>query len=290
MTRYNIDTCAMLVELSISQWTARKLDKSTTDEVLANKQAGDKGAARVNKHLLAGRTELEVINQHVGQVRDYVYSNTLPWSDSGIRLLPTAKFMEFTTTIKDMEDRFFELVNDFVTIYPTLITAQAMALGNMFNRADYPDPSDLNHRFKFNINYMPVPTAGDFRIDVGNDAQKELQDKLSKLAEERVDHAMNDIKARLKEHLTRMSDRLGSDIVAGEIKPRRFHDSLLETAHELCNLSRDLNLTNDYDLEQARLALQSAIRGLDVKDLRKDMPTRNDTKAQVDDILSKFSF
>lgn len=290
MTRYNIDTCAMLVELSISQWTARKLDKSTTDEVLANKQAGDKGAARVNKHLLAGRTELEVINQHVGQVRDYVYSNTLPWSDSGIRLLPTAKFMEFTTTIKDMEDRFFELVNDFVTIYPTLITAQAMALGNMFNRADYPDPSDLNHRFKFNINYMPVPTAGDFRIDVGNDAQKELQDKLSKLAEERVDHAMNDIKARLKEHLTRMSDRLGSDIVAGEIKPRRFHDSLLETAHELCNLSRDLNLTNDYDLEQARLALQNAIRGLDVKDLRKDMPTRNDTKAQVDDILSKFSF
>lgn len=290
MTRYNIDTCAMLVELSISQWTARKLDKSTTDEVLANKQAGDKGAARVNKHLLAGRTELEVINQHVGQVRDYVYSNTLPWSDSGIRLLPTAKFMEFTTTIKDMEDKFFELVNDFVTIYPTLITAQAMALGNMFNRADYPDPSDLNHRFKFNINYMPVPTAGDFRIDVGNDAQKELQDKLSKLAEERVDHAMNDIKARLKEHLTRMSDRLGSDIVAGEIKPRRFHDSLLETAHELCNLSRDLNLTNDYDLEQARLALQSAIRGLDVKDLRKDMPTRNDTKAQVDDILSKFSF
>jgi hypothetical protein len=280
----------MLVELSISQWTARKLDKSTTDEVLANKQAGDKGAARVNKHLLAGRTELEVINQHVGQVRDYVYSNTLPWSDSGIRLLPTAKFMEFTTTIKDMEDRFFELVNDFVTIYPTLITAQAMALGNMFNRADYPDPSDLNHRFKFNINYMPVPTAGDFRIDVGNDAQKELQDKLSKLAEERVDHAMHDIKARLKEHLTRMSDRLGSDIVAGEIKPRRFHDSLLETAHELCNLSRDLNLTNDYDLEQARLALQSAIRGLDVKDLRKDMPTRNDTKAQVDDILSKFSF
>lgn len=289
MTRYNIDTCAMLVELSISQWTARKLDKSTTDEVIANKQAGDKGAARVNKHLLAGRTELEVINQHVVVTRHYVYTNTLPWSDSGIRLLPTAKFMEFTTTLRDMEDKFFELVNDFVAVYPTLITAQAMALGNMFNRADYPSADDIARRFKFNTNYMPVPTAGDFRIDVGNDAQKELQDKLSKLADERIDNAMGDIKTRLKEHLVRMSDRLGSDIVAGQIKPRMFHDSLLQTAHELCALSRDLNLTNDYDLEQARLALQDAIRGIEVKDLRRDMPTRNDTKAQVDAILSKFS-
>lgn len=290
MTRFNIDTCAMLVEVNINQWSARKLDKSTTDEILATKQAGDKGAARVNKHLLAGRTELEVINQHVGEVRKYIHNNTLPWSDSGIRLLPTAKFMDFTTGIRDMEDKFFELVNDFITVYPTLITAQAMALGNMFNRGDYPDASDLPHRFKFVVNYMPVPTAGDFRIDVGNDAQKELQEKLSKLAEERVESAMGDIKTRLKEHLKRMSDRLGSDIVAGEIKPRRFSESLLEHAHELCSLARDLNLTNDYDLEQARLGLQNAIRGLDVKDLRKDMPTRNDTKEQVDAILSKFSF
>ena len=63
MTRYNIDTCALLVELSVSQWTARKLDRSVSDELVANKQAQDKGAARVNKHLLAGRNELEEIGR-----------------------------------------------------------------------------------------------------------------------------------------------------------------------------------------------------------------------------------
>ena len=71
MTRYNIDTCAMLVELSVSQWTARKLDRSVSDELVANKQAKDKGAARVNKHLLAGRNELEVINKFVTETRSY---------------------------------------------------------------------------------------------------------------------------------------------------------------------------------------------------------------------------
>jgi hypothetical protein len=28
------------------------------------------------------------------------------------------------------------------------------------------------------INFMPVPTAGDFRIDVGNDAEKELKEEV----------------------------------------------------------------------------------------------------------------
>lgn len=290
MTRYNIDTCAMLVEFNASQWTARKLDKGATDEIVHTKNAQDKGAARVNKNLLAGRKELEVINKHVGVVRTFVYNNTLPWSDSGIRLLPSIKFMDFNQRMQEFEDEFSKLVADFVDVYPTLITAQAMALGDMFNRDDFPSPSDVAHRFDFRLNYMPVPTAGDFRIDVGNDAEKELKAKLSKLADERIDHAMRDVKARLKEHLDRMSDRLGSDVVNKEIKTRKFHDSLLDTAHELCDLVKALNITNDQDLEGARKALSEALLGVDVKELRTNMPVRNDVKASVDAIRSKFSF
>jgi len=288
--RYNIDTCAMLVEFNASQWTARKLDKSTTDEVLKGKQAGDKGAARVNKNLLAGRKELEIINQLVGEVRTYMYNNTLPWSDTGIRLLPTAKFMDFNDTMSTYESKFNDLVTEFINVYPTLITAQAMALGDMFNRNDFPAPTDIAHRFDFKLNFMPVPTAGDFRIDVGNDAQKEIKEKLSKLADERIENAMRDIKTRLKEHLAMMSDRLSVDVVNKEVKTRVFHDSLLHTAHDLCNLVKSLNVTNDQDLEQARKALEQAISGIDIQDLRKDMPTRNEVKASVDEILNKFSF
>ena len=290
MTRYNIDTCALLVELSVSQWTARKLDKSTTDEIIKDKNAGDKGAARVNKHLLAGRVELEIINQHIGETRSYVYDNTLPWSDAGIRLLPSSKFMEFNSKLQGYEDKFHGLVDEFVRVYPSLITAQAMALGDMFNRADYPDPSDIAHRFRFNTNFMPVPSSGDFRVDVGNDAQQELKEKLAKFADERVDNAMNSFKTRMLEHLKRMSDRLEVDVIAGELKPRKFHDSLLDSAHEICEWAKDLNITNDPQIEEARKALNKAINGLDVKDLRKDMPTRTNVKAEVDAILSKFSF
>ena len=290
MTRYNIDTCAMLVELNVSQWTARKLDRTVSDELVANKHAQDKGAARVNKHLLAGRSELEVITKFVTETRASVYDNTLPWSDSGIRLLPSAKFMEFNAKLQQAEDKFYGLVTEFVTVYPSLITAQAMALGSMFNRNDYPHPSDIEHRFRFNVNYMPVPSSGDFRVDIGNDAQEELRKKLSALADERVEHAMKDIKTRLLEHLKRMSDRLTIDYIQGEAKPRVFHDSLLNGAHDLCEMVDSLNVTNDAQLIDARRALLSAIGNVDVKDLRKDIGARTEVKTQVDDILSKFNF
>ncbi len=288
--RYNIDTCAMLVEFNASVWTARKLDKTTTDEVVATKHAAAKDAARVSKHLLAGRTELEVIQQAVGRARQYVYDKTSPWSDSGLRLLPNISFMAFTEKLDDFEHEFTALVKSFVTIYPSLITAQAMALGDMFKRDDYPSANEIMTKFSFRVNYMPVPTSGDFRVDVGNAAQAELKARLDKLTQERVDNAMSDVRERLSSHLKRMSDRLTTDYVQGEAKPRRFHDTLVESALELCDLTKALNIVNDPALETARRDLEQVLVGVTPTELRKNEAVRQDVKKNVDAILSKFSF
>ncbi len=288
--RYNIDTCAMLVEFNASVWTARKLDRTTTDEVVATKHAAAKDAARVNKHLLAGRTELEVIQQAVGRARQYVYDKTSPWSDSGLRLLPNTSFISFTEKLDDFEHEFTAIVKSFVAIYPSLITAQAMALGDMFKSDDYPSANEIMTKFSFRVNYMPVPTSGDFRVDVGNAAQAELKAKLDKLTQERIDHAMADVRERLGSHLKRMSDRLTTDYVQGEAKPRRFHDTLVEGALELCDLTKALNIVNDTALETARRDLEQVLVGVTPTELRKNEAVRQDVKKNVDAILNKFSF
>jgi hypothetical protein len=288
--RYNLDTCAMLVEFNASVWTARKLDKSTTDEVVATKNATAKDAARVNKHLLAGRTELDVIQQMVGRARTYVYDHTLPWSDSGLRLLPTVNFVAFTERMNQFEEEFERLVTEFVTIYPTLISAQAMSLGDMFKRSDYPTANEMVTKFAFRLGFLPVPTAGDFRVDIGNDAQEELRTRLNAMAEERIESAMRDIRARLGDHMKRMSDRLTTDYVQGEAKQRRFHDSLVDGALELCDLTKALNVVGDTTLEAARKELEQALLGVTPQELRKNEYVRQDTKKAVDSILSKFNF
>ena len=288
--RHNIDTCAMLVEFNASVWTARKLDKSTTDEVVASKNAGAKDAARVNKHLLAGRTELDIIQQAVGRARQFVYDNTAPWSDSGLRLLPTVNFMKFTERMNEFEEEMESLVKAFVAIYPTLITAQALALGDMFKRDDYPTANEIMTKFSFRVNYMPVPSSGDFRVDVGNQAQAELKARLESLTQERIDSAMADVRERLSTHLKRMSDRLTTDYVGGEAKQRRFHDTLVDGALELCDLTKALNVTNDLALETARSQLEQLLVGVTPTDLRKNEAIRQDVKRNVDAILDKFNF
>lgn len=289
-TRYNLDTCAMLVEFNASVWTARKLDKGTTDEVINTKSAMAKDAARVNKNLLAGRPELDAINQQVGKVRTFVYDNTLPWSDSGLRLLPTVNFMTFTAKMGEYEEEFNTMVNDFVQTYPTLITAQAMALGDMFKRDEYPTAQAIAEKFRFRVGYMPVPTAGDFRVDVGNEAQAELKQQLEKLQAERVETAMADVRARLGEHLRRMSDRLAVDVINGEVKTRRFHDSLVSGALELCDIVKSLNVVGDANLETTRRSLANLLSGVEPDDLRKNMEVRTDVRTQVDQLLDKFAF
>ena len=288
--RHNLDTCAMLVEFNASVWTARKLDKSTTDEVVASKNAGAKDAARVNKHLLAGRTELDIIQQAVGRARQFVYDNTAPWSDSGLRLLPTVNFMKFTERMNDFEEEMESLVKAFVAIYPTLITAQALALGDMFKRDDYPTANEIMTKFSFRVNYMPVPSSGDFRVDVGNQAQAELKARLESLTQERIDSAMADVRERLSTHLKRMSYRLTTDYVNGEAKQRRFHDTLVDGALELCDLTKSLNVTNDMALETARSQLEQLLVGVTPADLRKNEAIRQDVKKNVDAILDKFNF
>ena len=305
MQRFNIDSCAMLVEFNASAWTARKLDRKTSDEVVATKGAGSKDAARVNKHLLAGRSELEVIQQHIGKVRGWVDDHTMPWSNNGLKLLPTVNFVKFDAKIREEEATYWTLVDNFIDIYPTLITAQAMALGDMFKRDDFPTPESMKDKFGFNVNYMPVPTAGDFRIDVGDEAQKALKEQLAKLADERVEKALASVRERMLEYLKRASDRLTVDVADGEEVPRKFHDSLVEGGFELCDLVKGLNVVNDRGLEEARAKLELALcsitpvsvkarqgtRELSIADtLREDLEKRAGVKQEVDSILEAFKW
>ena len=287
--RLNIDTSALLVEVSISLWTARKLDRSVTDEVNHDKKAS-KAAARVNKNLLADRPELEEIQKLANSARSYVYTHTLPWSDSGLRLLPTMQFMKFNERMADFEAEFDEKVKQFVTKYPSLITAQAMALGDMFNRDEYPTPETIERKFGFRTSYVPVPDAGDFRIDVGNAARAQLAEQLERISQERVANAVADIRGRLRDHLMRMSDRLTSDTddKTGEPKARRFHASLIDTAYDLVELTVSLNITQEPSLERARKGLEMALAGANAYDIRENYELREKVKAGVDNVLREF--
>jgi hypothetical protein len=290
----SIASSAMLVELSISSWTARKLDKKVSTQVDLDKQTKTR-AGNYNKNLLAGTGFLDTITKYAANARAWHISQTLPWSDNGLRLLPMSNFMTYKQNLVTLETNYQALVDKFIVAYPNLVSAAAFQLGDLFNRDEYPEAEKIVSKFKFAVNYLPVPMAGDFRIDIGEEAKAELVKNCEDAYNDRLNNAMKSAWDRLHDCLMRMSERLTIDVVKDDdgsntYKSRIFRDSLVENAVELTSLLKHFNLTGDTNMELARTELENAIKNHDADDLRENHIARVTVKQKVDDILSKFSF
>ena len=282
----SISTSALLVELNIGTWTARKLDKKVSEEVDAQKATKVK-AGNYRKHLLAGAKELEDINKLAGNVRNWHYEQTLPWSDSGIRLLPLGNFLKYREELDARMQEFETMKCNFVTQYPNLISQMAFQLGSLFDRDDYPSADDVDRKFYFNLNFYPMPESGDFRVDVEEELKAELQGKFQSHYETKLNEAMAEAWGRLHSTLKHLSERLDSE---ADGKAKIFRDATIANAVDLCSLLTSLNVTKDPKLEEARRDLERALANVEPKDLRESVLVRQDVKAQVDEILGKFDF
>jgi hypothetical protein len=95
----------------------------------------------------------------------------------------------------------------------------------------------------------------------------------------------------LHDALYRLSDRLTVDEDEnGTPKKRKFHDTMVTGAVELCELLTVMNVTKDPALEKARRKLEDVLSGVTPKELREEDSTRVLTKQKVDEILSAFDW
>lgn len=282
----SISSSAMLVSFSVGNWTARKLDKKVSDEVDQQKNTQTK-AGNYHKNLLAGAEILTTLNKYVANVRNEHYRMTQPWSDSGMRVVSMKRFFDHKAKVNEWMTGYNDLTDKFFAAYPTMVTAAAFQLGDMFDRSEYPDVDVLRGKFYMNVNYWPVPEAGDFRVDCEDAVREALAEEYHKLYQGMVNTAMGDAWGRLHGVLTKMVDRLTDD-AQGEQKI--FQKSMLANAEDLVDTLASFNITGDPKLEEARIALAKVINGVTVKDLRESKAVRVDVRTQVEDILSKFNF
>ena len=281
-TSNTINAC--ICELNISVWTARKHDKAASREVKFDKGAHSDDAARVNKNLMAGMANLKKVTDFVASTRSNFYTMTLPWSDSGQRLIPMAQFFELKKWINTQEIEFNSIVSEFLQEYPTLISAQAFQLGALFNRNEYPSVDEIRHKFGFRVGFLPLPQAGDFRVDATAEVINEMEEQYKETLNTRIQQVNEDLWERLHSTIKHMADRMG---VGADGKKNIFRDSMVDNAVDLCDLLKRLNITNDQKLEKARASLESALLGVDATELRKD-GAREEMAIKLDSILGAW--
>ena len=280
----SISSSATLVELGISKWTGRKLDKRASADV-ASANYAKTGVANVHKKLLGDCAELKAIDTIVGVARTAHYSMTMPWSDTGLRLLTTKAYFRYHETMTDIQATFDDCVNTFLQAYDWEITQAQAKLGDLFNRNDYPTTESLGNKFGFRLSYMPLPEAGDFRLDINNEAQAEMKSHYETYYTTQLNNAMNDIWQRAFKCLSNMSERL--DYASHESK-KVFRDTLVTNVLDIVDLLSVCNVTNDSQMEAMRMKLEDTLQGVTPDALREDEFLRAETKKSVDEVIKSL--
>lgn len=282
-----IARAAMLVNLRISLYSGRKKDTQTQAEVVQSKGSNSSRAASVYKNLFCDSKELDAITKFQAKARKRHYEMTLPWEDQGARLLPTAALMDYQAEMSGHQAEFNRLVQVFLDKYDTLVAAAAFQLGALFDRAEYPKRETVAKQFGFEMQYTPLPVAGDFRLDIESEVQADLARQYEARMQEQLDAAQQDAWTRVYEALQRFQDRL----TLNEDGTRKvFRETMVTNAQELCEVLTKLNVTRDPALEKARAQLQNLLAGVDVQDLRKEEGARLQTLQAVNNILDAFDW
>ena len=283
----SITSSAVLGEMNISVWTANKLDKGATDAVLISNGATVADAAQVRKNLMAGTTARKAIADYAAGCRLWHNMRTLPWSDKGPRILPTSLFMDYKAELNVRRDTFMRMVDEFRVNYPALIQTSANYMGGLHNPDDYPSVDEVMNKFGFKVVFSPVPESGDFRLDIPQQELDEVRQGYDNAFDTRLAEAMRTPWEQLHKMLTSMSDKL---VEGDEETKRRWHDTFLTNAQDMCAMLTHLNITKDPKLEAARRQLETAMLGADIDDIKENESTRADLKGKLDAILSGYEW
>ena len=280
----SIGSSSMLCELSISTWTGRKKDRKASEDVTTDNRAAS-GVASVHKKLLADCQELVAVQKFTANSRNIHYAMTMPWSDTGLRLLPTAQYFKYHQTMTDIQNEYDRLVDLFLSGYEWEITQASAKLGDLFHRDEYPSVDSLRNKFGFRLSYIPLPDAGDFRIDIGNEATEQVKEHYQSYYSTQLNNAMNDVWQRTHKALSAMSERL--DYSDNDDK-KIFRDTLVTNVLDMVELLNVCNVNGDSQMTAARMKLEDAFRGVNADALREDEHLRSETKRTVDEVIKSL--
>jgi len=276
---------AMTVQFNSKCYTARKFDKAATQKH-NDLQGADIDASRINKLLIPkgiidGPVKARQHAQH--KIHDYLTSK---WASRGVNILKATVYEEYATKMAQAEEDFWKEVELFMaryeSFYNNLYEKGPERMGGMYDRKDYPHPSEVRKKFTFKVHYAPITHSSDWRIGgLSGDETQKLAAAVAERERELLAGAMREVWGRLHKVVGKVVETLGT---ADKI----FRDTLIGNVIDLCNILPDLNLEDDPDLEDLRKQVERSIGSMDPSILREDPVARKEAAKDAKDLLDKM--
>jgi hypothetical protein len=216
-----------------------------------------------------------------GQIRQYFYTVTLPWSDEGFRLLPANFYFDLMARMREFEASFDLAVDAFLRVYPEYIEQVRPELNGLFREEDYPSPEKLRTKFGVKLEVLPIPTGADFRVEMSAEEQARVAREIDANVRESLMRGTEDLWKRLREVVAHMVERLNEP-------ESRFHASLVTNVLDLVDLLPRLNVNGDGDLNRFAEQIRQRLCNHSAQELKKHELLRVTTAADAANIVAEM--
>lgn len=243
----------VLVDLQLRSWSGKATDRNASDELIASKGAVRDSGAFVKSLLASAGKELKDVHTMGNALRTFVYNNTLPWSASdgakrGERVLATTKAIQFLTDLNSLKKERDNAVLTLVSVWDQRVAEAMRNLGSLADPSDYPASSEVAALFAVTVDLKPIPAISDFsRLNIPAELSDALSARHEQAAQVQVQNAMNDLRERFIEELTRIEKQM-TKVAAGE--KTRLYDTLITNMQVLVDMAEHMNLTNNPKLDE----------------------------------------
>lgn len=274
---------AILVRISISQWSGRRADAKASATVQSAHHVGS-NSGRYVKELLPGNESLAEVARLSRDIRGWQYSVSLPWDNDGWRVIPSARWMEYAAELRAWREKWNAQVNGFIAAYPGLVEAARASLNGLWRESDYPAPHTIGALFGVQHRTQPIPSAADIRLKASDEEIAAVRAETQQQIEASLKAAQADIVQRLRDTLGHMVERLQAN---GAI----FRDSLFANLADLAQLIPRLTIEPDMQLDAitARVAKLAQTDPDIVRDnIRERASVARSANAILDSIVSAY--
>ena len=277
----SIGTRAMLINLSVGYWGGKTGDERMIDDI--TKVHHNERDAVDAKKILINPAALNAVKAVRSRARAYYFTKTSPWIDGGTRVLASAFYFEVMEKLREFGTEYEQAVHDHVIKnYAALKGEARKRLGSLYNDADYPAPALLKNKYSWSLSVLPVPDAGDWRVDLGSKTNTEIQKQIAEQVKDACAVVTRDLWNRLHKVVAKMSERLHETDGAAR-------QSMIDGIKECCDILPAMNVAGDAKLDAMVAEVKDKLTKIPAVTLRDDGKLAKVARDAADDLLAKMA-
>jgi hypothetical protein len=221
------------------------------------------------------------------RIKSYWRGISLPYVESGMRLIRQADIPAFIHTMEGFRDELQTAETQLNDVYEEVKNIARRRLGSLFNPADY--PAAIRDLFSVEWDFPSVEPPS-YLMRVAPEVFEEERRRVMARFEEAVSLAEQAFATELTRLLSHLTERL-TNKETGE--RRRFHDSALTNLTDFLARFQQLNVRSKPELDALVEEVQRLIEGVSPQELRDSSSLRQEiaqemsrVREQVDGLIT----